>query len=1498
DRKCLIGSVKTHLGHLEAAAGMAGVIKTVLAMRHRQIPASLHFERPNPRIGFEKTAIEVVTVLTPWPATSRPPLAGVSAFGFGGTNVHVVLEAAPPEPEQDDSTTFRAFPVSARTASSLEQACRILDQSLQDSGASFRRNLAYTLTKREPYPNRAVVIADANRGASLVLAKAERLLSPGVPPAFVFAGVGDHYLGMGQGLYQAEPVFRHWVGYCCGWLKDELGLDLLDVFQNRPSREANAGDAFRRMIAGERDLGILAQTELAQPAVFVLEYALARLLEAWGITPGACVGYSLGEYTAATLAGVFSLEDGLRVVATRARLINELPAGTMLAVPLAAEALGEYLDADEQLAIGIVNGPRLSVVSGPLAAIELVKERLQTDGVISRLLGTSHAFHSPMMQPVAEALSDLISRMQLSVPRIPILSNVTGDWLRDDEAMSPAYWGRHLCETVQFADCLEKLFDREPCSLIEIGPGQSLNSLAHLHPSFSQRKHVVLSTCRGAFDPQEDQAVFLKSLGEFWCAGGSVNWGTPFLDTPGSHVSLPSWLFDRQRYWLDARQQVLPSAQEAGGKITDIGKWFYAEAWGETSAAQADANVGKANWLVLFADSAAGEALSKSLPAGSKRVVPAEVASDPNRLRQAIGKMRKEGFVPNRVVHLGGLTAEDSEETLQVRGYLSLLALVKALGEGRTTAPVHLDIVSNGLYAARAEDAVSPAKATLIGAIRTIPQEYQNITVRSIDMDGTEAATGSRLLTELLSPANDVTVAWRGDVRLIQRYESEPLEEVAADRDVLRQGGIYIITGGLGNVGLTVAGMLARRYQAKVALLSRRAFPERGQWERWRSEHGAEDSISEQIAKLLDMEAAGGEVVVVTADVADEARMREVFASLDERYGQVHGVFHAAGLITPASNNIIAELTAEQIETHFSAKIRGTQVLGRLLETRNADFCLVFSSISVVLGGLTLSAYVAANAYEDSFVLSRRHTAGTRWVSVNWDTWARDRGEQDTKGTTLEAFLMWPEEGAEAIRRVLGSSASSRLVNSTADLWSRLDQWVYRKAASPAGRTTERKLSYYARPAVSTAYVAASSKIEKRVARVFQDVLGIEAIGLEDNFFELGGNSLVSLQILAELQREFETQLSPVLLFEAPSVSAVSQRLASLISGEDQPEALGSSSRRRRKARRGSSSSDIAIIGMASRSSGAPDIGALWDNALNGVESLVRFSDDELRAAGVDPALMHNPAYVKVRGVVADIDLFDAGVFGISPREAELIDPQHRLMLETAWETLEHAGYDSYSYGGSIAVFAGTTPSDYQAGLFLDRPLWEGLNEFDTYLANTPDSLATRVSYKLNLRGPSLSVGTYCSTSGVAIHLACQSLRAGESDMALAGGISLRVPSTGGYLYEPGNQASPDGHTRTFDARAQGTVFSDGIGLVLLKPLEDALEDGDTIHAVIKGSAVNNDGSLKAGYTAPSVEQQAEVISMALDNAGLSAGDIHYVEAHGTATELGDPIELAALTRA
>ncbi|MDQ1592163.1 MAG: hypothetical protein QOG71_2790 [Pyrinomonadaceae bacterium] len=449
-----------------------------------------------------------------------------------------------------------------------------------------------------------------------------------------------------------------------------------------------------------------------------------------------------------------------------------------------------------------------------------------------------------------------------------------------------------------------------------------------------------------------------------------------------------------------------------------------------------------------------------------------------------------------------------------------------------------------------------------------------------------------------------------------------------------------------------------------------------------------------------------------------------------------------------------------------------------------------------------------------------------------------------------------------------------------------------------------------ARPELAASYVVPRTQAEEAVAAVWQEILRVEHVGVNDNFFDLGGHSLLMVQAHAKLRESFERpELSVIDLFKYPTVSA----LAKFLSREDESETPAPATPAPSVAAEAAAPAKtevvavnasaqqetaIAIIGMAGRFPGCRDLEEFWEKLKNGLELISTFSDEELAGRASDPASLDDPNFVKAGSVVEDADMFDASFFDMNPREAEITDPQHRLLLECAWQALEEAGYDSLRYEGRIGVYAGTSLSGYLQNIYANPEVMRAANPYQIIIGNDKDYLPTRISYKLNLKGPSLNIQTSCSTSLVAVHVACRSLLHGECEMALAGGISIRTPQKTGYYYQEGGINSPDGHCRAFDAGAQGTVPGNGGGLVLLKRLSDALKDGDTIHAVILGSAINNDGSEKVGFTAPSVAGQAEVIASAQRAAGVSPDTLTYIEAHGTGTPLGDPIELAALTEA
>ena len=1518
---CAIGSVKTNFGHLDRAAGTTSLIKVALALKHGRIPPTLHFERPNPEIDFANSPFFVNTRLTEWIRDGGPRRAGVSAFGLGGTNAHVVLEEAPPVEPSVPSRPWQLLVLSARTETALEAATDNLAAFLEREPEASLADVAWTCQiGRKRFGHRRALVCRAREDAVCALRRRDRarLLSAveesrEQPVGFLFPGLGDQYPEMARGLYEAEPAFRDVVDRCAGLLRLELGVDLREVLFGGDLRPADGGMDLRRLLGrGEVRAaagGPLARTSIAQPAMFMIELALVRLLQEWGLRPAALLGHSLGEYVAACVAGVFSLEDGLRLVAARARLIEESPAGAMLAVPLGEAEVAGWLTGG--LSLAAINTPSMTVAAGPVEEVAALEEQLSAAGIATRRMQASHAFHSRLMEPLMERFAGLVQEVELRAPSLPWVSNVTGRWIEESEATDPRYWARHMRQTVRFAEGVEVLLSDPALVLVEVGPGQTLSSFVQQHPAAAAGRTVV-PALRHEHTREEDGAFLLGALGRLWLAGVEVDWNGFARRERRLRVPLPTYPFERQPYWIDPPgAQPAVAATPARGKKAAVEDWFYVPAWSPAPLPAAVPETA-AGWLIFLDEAGVGAELAARLEAAGCSVVRVAAGEhceeepdgsfrlrpgDREGYRMLVGRLLEREAVPRRIVHLWGGAPESSLDAELATGFYSLLWLAQALVAHDVTDPVDIAVVTRGVQAVLDSDVPRPGRAAVLGPVRVIPQEVSNATCRAIDLEADEGGpgwaerAGRDLAAELLARPQDLTVAWRCGERWVQGFA--PARPAGGPVFDLRPGGVCLITGGLGGIGLVLAEHLARERKARLVLVGRSPFPAREEWPAWLESHAFGDPVSRKIRRLREIEEFGGEVLALSADTASAERMREVVEEAERRFGGLHGVIHAAGIVTPEHYFAVADIGPEQCEVHFRPKLRGLLVLEEVLRGRALDVRVLFSSLAAILGGISFSAYSASNAFLDAFAWARSR-AGTPWLSVNWDTWkVSDVHEELRLGGTVLEFEMSPWEGAAAFAHVLSLGAGAQVVNSTGDVQGRIDQWLrlesVRQVPAAPARSTRRR--------VATELVPASNETERQIAEVWQRVLGVEEVGIHDNFFDLGGNSLIALQVLSELRRQLKVQIPAIALFQAPTVTT----LAALLGPTTRAAAVPAPALLKRRAPATAAEArgrDIAIIGMAGRFPSARDLDELWDNLRDGRETITRFSDEELVAAGVDRELLAHPSYVKARPVLDDIDLFDAHFFGYNPREAETMDPQQRVFLETAWEALESAGYDSRRCGGPVGVFAGGNISTYFLGLFADSALSRTVDPFQWMIGNDKDSLATNTSYKLDLRGPSFSVQTFCSTSLVAVHLACQSLLSRDCDMALAGGVSIRVPHRVGYLYEEGGMDAPDGHCRSFDARARGTLFGDGVGLVVLKRLEDALADGDTIRAVIRGSAINNDGALKVGYTAPSVEGQAEAIAAALASAGVSADTISYVEAHGTATELGDPIEVAALTRA
>jgi acyl transferase domain-containing protein len=552
---CAIGSVKTNIGHLDAAAGIAGLIKTVLALQHKLIPPTLHFEKPNPRIDFANSPFYVNTSLTEWKIKKFPRRAGVSSFGIGGTNAHAILEEAPPQKVfENQERQWHVLGLSAKSNAALDMATTNLSSYLVKNHDLNLADIAYTLLvgRRAFNHRRALICRDIDDAASQLNTENSspiyscRSDQEERPVVFMFPGQGTQYLNMALELYKKEEVFRRQVDISCEILKPHLGLDLRHIIY--PDKEAID---FERKIES---------THLAQPSLFVIEYALAQLWMEWGVQARAMIGHSLGEYVAACLAGVFSLEDALLLVASRGRMMQRLPNGSMLAVSINEEKIIPFLG--KNLSLAAINGQNQCVVSGPTDDIKALQTRLEKNNLDHTPLYTSHAFHSALMDPIIEPFAILVKKIKLNSPKIPYISNASGNWITAAEATDPNYWAQHLRYGVRFSDGLNRLLKIKNCTLLEVGPGRTLSSLAMQHPQKTS-EHDVLSSLRHRSDRQSDSQRLLTSVAKLWASGVNIDWNRFFVNERRYRLPLPAYPFQRQRHFIDAPKK--SNSNDAGG---------------------------------------------------------------------------------------------------------------------------------------------------------------------------------------------------------------------------------------------------------------------------------------------------------------------------------------------------------------------------------------------------------------------------------------------------------------------------------------------------------------------------------------------------------------------------------------------------------------------------------------------------------------------------------------------------------------------------------------------------------------------------------------------------------------------------------------------------------------------------------------------------------------------------------------------------------------------
>jgi acyl transferase domain-containing protein/acyl carrier protein len=1176
---CAIGSVKSNLGHLDAAAGVAGFLKAVLSLKHREIPPSLNFERPNPAIDFADSPFYVNTALAPWEADTEdafPRRAGVSSFGVGGTNAHLILEEAPSAEAPAASRPWQLLALSARSAEALKEATANLVAWLREADPRALPDAAYTLRAgRSVFRHRRVVVCRDRDDALAALEPVDpaRVLDFADPEdprerpvVFLFPGQGAQHAGMGRGLYEQEPVFRAEVDHCAERLRPLLNLDLRRVLYPAAGEEEGAARE-------------LARTALTQPALFVVEYALARLWMSWGVRPAAMIGHSIGEYTAACLAGVMSLEEALALVAARGRLMDALPAGVMLGVPLAEEELAPLLPAG--VAIAAVNEPERCVASGPEEAVAALERTLDEHGTSHRRLHTSHAFHSPAMDAILDRFSAEVAKVALRAPEIPFISDVTGTWITAEQATDPGYWARHLRQPVRFAAGVAELLQDRRRILLEVGPGRTLTTLAGRHPGRTEQ--AVVASLGHPQDAVPDQAAALAALGRLWLAGLHLDWAGFHGGETRRRVPLPTYPFERQRYWIEARSEgaaaspsaVAGVAAGAGGEATakqpEVADWFYLPAWKpalppvQPSAPSAGE---PRRWLALVEPGGPSADLAARLARGGEVITVEPGELRPELWEALLADLRAQGRLPDAVVHAWSLSdggeppAADAAafEAAQERGFYTLLGLAQAMAR-QGWAPRELVVVASGLCAVSPQEELRPERATLLGLLKVLPQEVPGLLCRAVDVAAGGALrerTLDAVAAELAAGAGEPLVAYRGERRWLPafepvRLEAAPVDEAAAHTQPpppLRRGGVYLLTGGLENNGFAFARYLARAAQGRLILVEPAPFPAEQEWAAWGADPagpGNDGEVARKIARVRTLRELGAEVVVAVADLADAEALAAAVALAEARFGALDGVLHTAGTVGERTFRLVRELDREACGWHFHPKAHALFALERALAGRRLDFCVLLSSLATVLGGVAYSAYTAGNAFLEAFVQEHNRRGETPWVSLGWDVWQFE-GDQEQITTVrddLAGLAMGPREGEEAFRRAAALHGVDRVLVSTTPLPARIEREGRRmgerqeRAAAP-----EAAAACHPRPPLATPYAAPGSDLEPRIAEVWKRALGFEAIGVHDNFFELGGDSFVAVQVAALLQSELGVELAVAKLYQGLTVRALAALLA------------------------------------------------------------------------------------------------------------------------------------------------------------------------------------------------------------------------------------------------------------------------------------------------------------------------------------------------------------------
>lgn len=1204
DTPLLVGSVKTNIGHLEAAAGMASIIKVALSLQHDTIPAQLHFKTPSPRIPWDSINVRVAVEPQPWPAERK--VAGISGFAFQGTNAHIVLEGYRPQSQPDVSSPevapelpMHLLVLSGRQEQAVRDLARDYRNWLREHDGVNLANVCYTArTGRNHFAYRTSLVVESSEQLYVAL---DQLAMGQLPVkrqpqaqnlAFLFTGQGSQYVGMGQQLYETQPTFKQALDHCAEILNPYLEQPLLEVLY------PTAGAA-----------SPLDQTAYTQPALFAIEYALYQLWQAWGVRPAVVMGHSVGEYVAACVAGVFSLEDGLKLIALRGKLMQQLPAGGgMVSLLAPVEQVRAAIAAVPQVSIAAINGPESTVISGPEVSMLAVVARLEAAGIKSKALQVSHGFHSPLMQPMLAEFEQVARQISYSEPQLPLISNVTGQ-VATEEVTTPDYWCQHVLLPVNFVAGMQALQQQDCNVFLECGPKPILLGLGR--QCVSNDGQAWLPSLRPG---QDDWQQMLTSLGELYRQGVPIDWAGFDRDYPQRRkVSLPTYPFQRERYWIDAQplaasvdsaiaepppaaktpllnwlsqgngeqvlqllqrgqafsaaeqallprliEQLVQENQQQAAALAAVQDWCYQLQWQPHPAVPVPTAGAAGHWLILADPEQVrahglGNALAQELEQLSQTCHWLPATEDKAELEQAL---RAFGSPLSGIVFWGdAASATDSlplnSATQSCRRLLALVQALVAVAPAIAPKPPRLWVVTQAATTFFASSA-GLAQSSLWGLGKVIALEYPEFWGGLIDADEPAAAA---LATHLLGESAEDQLVLRDDQRYVARLVAAPPPAPAAEITVQTEA-TYLITGGLGALGLTLARWLVQQGARYLVLLGRRA------------------PAGEAAAVIEQLRQAGATVMALQADVTVSGDMTAVLEQIAASLPPLRGVVHAAGTVDYAP---LVETSGPDFDRILSPKVAGGWLLHQLTQAMPLDFFLLFSSIAAVWGGKGQGAYAAANQFLDALAHYRQQQ-GLPALSINWGPWAGG-------GMAVPDFADWmarlgiqplPPEAATAVLERLLQAGWTQATVLDVD-WPRFRSLFELRQARPlfaqlAGHTadlgTADRAAELNRPRFIDTLdeIPVSQRLEALIAHLQRELASILGLAgkLPDRylgFFEMGMDSLMAVELKNRLEVDLDCTLPGTLAFEAPTIQDLGNYLAQQVLGwadvADEPAAAG-----------------------------------------------------------------------------------------------------------------------------------------------------------------------------------------------------------------------------------------------------------------------------------------------------------------------------------------------------